>query len=68
MVYQSCYSEGVHVVGKKVFMNGKLLPPVPYKGKNHSVTTIDNNVYIDGYEWTGTKWKRTLKALWYKYF
>ena len=28
----------------------------------------DNKVFIDGYELINGKWKRTLKALWHKWF
>ena len=27
-----------------------------------------DNIYIDGYELVNNKWKKTLRALWYKWF
>ena len=29
---------------------------------------INNKVYIDGYEFKKGKWRKTIKALWYKWF
>ena len=54
------------VIGNKVIVNGKELPPCPAKGNN--VTTINGKVYIDGYEFKRGKWRKTLKALWHKFF
>lgn len=38
------------------------------KGAGNNVTVINGKVYIDGYELINGKWKRTIKALWYKLF
>ena len=54
------------VVGNEVTINGVKMPPCPAKG--HNSTIIDNKVYLNGYELVNGKWKRTLKALWYKWF
>ena len=62
--YQS--QNGVQVIGNRVIIDGVELPPAPCKG--HSVTTINGKVYIDGYEFNKGKWRKTLKALWYKWF
>lgn len=56
----------VVVNGKDVMINGETLPPPPSKGK--SITTIDNKVFIDGYEFKNGKWCRTLRALWHLVF
>lgn len=56
------------VVGNRVWINGEELPPVPTKRKGSSVTQIDDNIYINGYEFKKGKWKRTLKALWHLWF
>lgn len=57
------------IVGNKIMINGTQVPPVPGKRGNYrSVTTINNKVYIDGYEFVGGYWKKTLRALWYKWF
>lgn len=49
-----------------VQINGVVLPPAPGKGSN--VTTINDKVYINGYEYKNGKWRRTLKALWHLWF
>lgn len=56
------------IIGNRVWIDGKELPPVPIKCRGHSVTTIDNKVYIDGYEFKKGKWRRTLRALWHLWF
>lgn len=58
----------VMVVGSRVWINGEELPPVPTKRSGHSITQIDDQVYIDGYEFKKGKWTRTLKALWHLWF
>jgi hypothetical protein len=32
------------------------------------MNTINNRIYLNGYEYKNGKWKRTLKAIWYKWF
>ena len=59
-------SNGVVVKGNQVIIDGVELPPAPCKGNN--LTTINGKVYIDGYEFKNGKWRKTLKALWYKWF
>ena len=65
-IKNSVISSGVMVVGNEVTINGIKLPPCPAKGCNSTV--INNKVYIDGYEFVNGKWKKTLRALWYKWF
>jgi hypothetical protein len=55
-----------YIISNRVYINGKELPPVPSAGRNSTV--INGKVYIDGYEFKHGKWKKTLKALWYKWF
>ena len=38
------------------------------KIKGHSVSQIDNHIFIDGYEFINGKFKRTLKALYHLFF
>lgn len=57
---------GVVVSGNEVTINGVKMPPCPAKG--HNSTIIDNKVYLNGYELVNGEWKRTLKALWHKWF
>jgi len=54
------------ICDKYVQINGEVLPPAPGKGSN--VTTINDKVYINGYEYKRGKWRRTLKALWHLVF
>ena len=56
----------VVVIGNEVVINGIKLPPCPAKG--HNSTIIDNKVYLNGYEFVNGRWKKTLKALWHKWF
>lgn len=56
----------VVIVGNEVTINGVRLPPCPAKG--HNLTTINNKVYLNGYEFVNGKWKKTLRALWHKWF
>lgn len=57
---------GVIVKGNEVIIDGVKMPPCPVKG--HNSTIINNKVYLNGYELVNGKWKKTLKALWYKWF
>lgn len=41
---------------------------LPKNCKGHSNTIINGKVYIDGYEFRNGKFKKTLMALWHKYF
>ena len=49
-----------------IIIDGKKIPPCPPPMNN--CTIIDNHVFIDGYEWKNSKWKKTLRALYHKYF
>lgn len=61
--------DGVIVIGNEriVYMNGKEIPFHPNM-KGNNITTIDGKAYIDGFEYKNGKWKRTLKALFHKWF
>ena len=65
-IKNSVISSGTVVIGNEVTINGVKLPPCPAKG--HSSTVINNKVYIDGYEFVNGTWKKTLRALWHKWF
>lgn len=65
-IINSVISSGVVVIGNDVTINGIKMPPCPAKGRNSTV--INNKVYIDGYELINGKWKKTLRALWHKWF
>ena len=66
VIKNSIISSGVVVIGNEVTINGVKMPPCPAKGRNSTI--INNKIYIDGYELVNGKWKRTLKALWHKWF
>ncbi|MBO5828770.1 MAG: hypothetical protein J6R59_10035 [Paludibacteraceae bacterium] len=59
-------NSGVAVIGNEVIINGVKMPPCPAKG--HNSTIIGDKVYLNGYELVNGKWKKTLRALWYKWF
>ena len=40
----------------------------PKRVKGHSVSQIDNHIFIDGYESIDGKFKRTLRALYHLFF
>ena len=60
--------DNIVVIGRDVIYNGKKLPPVPTESRNSHVTTIDNHIYVNGFEWKNDRWERTLKAIWYYLF
>lgn len=51
----------------RIVVNGFTIPNPP-KFKANSVTIVDNRLFVDGYEYINGKWKRTLRALLYKWF
>ena len=60
------HNGNVIVKNNEVYINGEKMPSCPTEGNNVSI--VDNKVFIDGYELINGKWKRTLKALWHKWF
>lgn len=58
----------IMVIGNRVWVKGKELPPAPIKGNNYTSSVIGNKVYINGYEFKRGKWRRTLRALWHMWF
>ena len=42
--------------------------PFPKNIKGHTVSQIDNHIFIDGYEFIDGKFKRTWKALYHLFF
>lgn len=49
-----------------LYFQGEKLPPCP--GNNNNITVINDKIYVGGYEWTGTQWKRTARAIWHRWF
>ncbi len=67
----SCYNNGFYIVNKQCMYNGKKIPNPPRFNKSSiNLTTIDNKVYLNGYEYfpKQCKWKRTLRAIWHYLF
>ena len=56
----------VIVIGNRVIIDGEKLPSCPAKGGNSTI--INGKVYIGGYEFKKGKWRKTLRALFHKYF
>lgn len=65
-IENSIISTDYIVIGNEVTINGVKLPPCPAKG--HNSTVINDKVYIDGYEFVNGRWKKTLRALWHRWF
>ena len=40
----------------------------PKRVKGHSVSQVDNHIFIDGYEFIDGKFKRTLRGIYYLFF
>lgn len=53
---------------KIVFRNGEAIE-MRSNMKGNNITNANGEVYIDGYQlMPNGKWKRTIRAIWYKYF
>lgn len=57
-----------HIIGDDICINGEQIPRPPHRLKSSNVAVINNQVFINGYEWKNGQWKRTLRALWYSIF
>lgn len=51
----------------KIVVNGATIANPP-KFKANSVTIVGNRLFVGGYEYIDGKWKRTLRALWHRWF
>lgn len=56
------------IIGKEIWINGVKIPEPPCKSSSTNITTINNRVFVNGYEYKDGKWKRTLVALWHWFF
>lgn len=54
-------TKGSCVVGNTVYMNGTKLPALPKNKRANSVYCVNDKLWVNGYYWTGTKWKRMSK-------
>ena len=52
------------------YLNGHYIHPIDDKHRTRprKVTQKGDKLYVDGYEWTGNVWRRSIKALWYYIF
>ena len=41
---------------------------IPGSAKHYRVSQINEKVYVNGYEYTGNSWKRTLRAIFHYFF
>ena len=41
--------------------------PYPFV-EARNITMINGKVFVDGYEWKDGAWKKTLRAMWHKWF
>ena len=65
-IYQDCQE----VISDKrtVMVNGTEIPLPPTTEEGRSISIINDEVFVDGYEWKNGKWQKTLRALYHKYF
>ena len=61
-------TNGVVIEDNRITLGDKILPPLPKKYSSVSFTNINDEIFINGYEWKNGYWKRTLRALWYWFF
>lgn len=54
----------VGVINNKLSINGEFVE-WPNKSPNRCISQYGDKVYVNGFEWTGTKWKRTMSAIWH---
>ena len=48
--------------------NDDVLPRLPNGSLPADVSFVNARLYINGYEWRGDCWRRTLRALWHLWF
>lgn len=68
--YSEVNNNGIVIDGSKrfVYRNGEKIT-IPAYIKGYNITNYNGKIYVDGYELkNNNEWKRTLKALWYKWF
>lgn len=70
MNYSNIHINGDNNTVVKIQDDYDFINDVKYKlpGRGYNSTVIDNKVYINGYELVNGKWKKTLRAIFHKYF
>ena len=58
-------NNNIYINGQDIYLGNKKLPRLPYKSSGLQITTINNRIYVNGYEWYGCRWKVTFRAMWY---
>ena len=64
-------SDGFYVMRDECYYYGNRIPNPPnFKSNSINVTTINDKIYLNGYEFfpNQCKWRRTFKAIWYYIF
>lgn len=56
------------IIGKEIWINGTKIPAPPCKLNSTSITTVDEKVYVNGFEYKNGTWKRTFAALFHWLF
>ena len=64
--FMNIINEGTITTNDEIYIGGQKIPNPRCKLNN--VTIINNKVYVNGYEYKNGTWKKTLAALWHKYF
>jgi hypothetical protein len=54
-------TKGSCIVGNDIYLDGIKLPALPKKTRNKNVECVNSKLWVNGYFWTGTKWKRMSK-------
>lgn len=60
-------SNNAVIANNKIYIDGQYITDFP-QGNSNNITMINNHIFINGYELINGKWKKTLRALWHKYF
>lgn len=66
---QHNYIQNCIITGNgEIIINGVKMPPCPKRDNNSTITMVNNKIYLNGYELVNGQWKKTLRALWHKWF